>query len=149
VEAKAQEDLTLVEEKKKEELAQLVQVFTNRETSLEKELNSLCQSDRETKKRLFDNGQDYTDLESRVLPLCTRVVELKEEAATAKAKMAKLEERATNQEVQLGRVEAVLTQQAESFKKTKAELIEDVVDASRTLSLRLRVRILRWTPRPS
>ena len=149
MEAKAQEDLTLVEEKKKEELAQLVQVFTNRETSLEKELNSLCQSDRETKKRLFDNGQDYTDLESRVLPLCTRVVELKEEAATAKAKMAKLEERATNQEVQLGRVEAVLTQQAESFKKTKAELIEDVVDASRTLSLRLRVRILRWTPRPS
>jgi len=35
VEAKAKEDLTLAEEKKKEQLAQLVEVFTNRETALE------------------------------------------------------------------------------------------------------------------
>ena len=59
----------------------------------------------------------------------TRAVELKEEAEATKAKMAKLEERATNQEVQLGGVEAELAQQAENFKKTEAELIEDVADA--------------------
>ena len=41
MEVKAQEDLALAEEKKKEELAQLVQVFTNRETVLEQELSSL------------------------------------------------------------------------------------------------------------
>jgi len=63
VEAKAQEDLALAEEKKKEELAQLVQVFTNHETALGQELSSLRQSERETKKRLFDKGQDYIDLE--------------------------------------------------------------------------------------
>jgi len=43
--------------------------------------------------------------------------------------MTKLEERATNQELQLGRVVADLTQQAENFKRTKANLIEDVADA--------------------
>jgi len=96
---------------------------------LEQELSSLPQSERETKKKLFDKGQEYTDLESRVLTLRTRVVELEEEAATTKTKMVKLEERATNQEVQLGRAEAELTQQAESFKKAKADLIEDAADA--------------------
>ena len=63
------------------------------------------------------------------MPVCTRVVELEEEAEATKAKMAKLEERATNQEVQLGRMEVELTEQAEAFKKIEAELIEDVVGA--------------------
>ena len=92
-------------------------------------MSSLRQSERDVKKSLFDKGQDYTDLELRVLPLRTRVVELEEEAEATKAKMTKLEERATNQEVQLGRVEAELTEQVEAFKKTEAELIEDVVGA--------------------
>ena len=35
VAAKAKEDLVLAEEKKKEELAQLVLIFTNRETALD------------------------------------------------------------------------------------------------------------------
>jgi len=121
--------LALAEEKNIEELAQLVLIFTNRETALDQEISSLRRTEKEIKKRLYDKGQEYTDLESKVLPLRTRAVELEKEAEATKAKMAKLEERATNQEVQLGRVEAKLTQQAENFKKTEVELIEDVVDA--------------------
>ena len=115
-EAKAKEDLALSEEKKKDELAQQARVFVARQTTLLQELSSLRQSEKDVKKWLFDKGQEYTDLESRVLPLRTRVVELEEEAEATKAKMAKLEERATNQEVQLGRVEGELTQQVEAFK---------------------------------
>ena len=99
VEAKAKEDLALAKEKKKDELAQQAQVFATREIALQQELNSLRQSEKDVKKRLFDKGQEYTDLESRVLPLHTRVVELEEEAEATKAKMAKFEEGATNQEV--------------------------------------------------
>jgi len=57
------------------------------------------------------------------------VIDTEEQAEAAKAKIAILEERATQQEVQLSRVEGELAQQTELFKKTEAELIEDVVDA--------------------
>jgi len=90
VEAKAKEDLALAEERKKDELAQLARAFATRETALEQELSSLHQSEMDVKKRLFDKGQEYIDLESRVLPLRTRVVEMEEEAKATKAKMAKL-----------------------------------------------------------
>ena len=124
--------MALAEEKKNEELAQLVLIFTNRETTLDQELSNPRQSEKETKKRLFDKGQEYTDLESRVLPLRYKVVEMESEAEATKVQRAKLEERAMNQEVQLGRAEAELTQQAENFKKAEAELIEDVADAYAT-----------------
>jgi len=129
VEAKDKKDLNLEEEKKKEELAQLVLIFTNQETALDQEISSLRQTEKEIKKRIFDKGQLYTDLESKVLPLRTKRVELEKEIEVAKAKIAKLEERATNREVQLGRVEAEFTQQAKNFKKAEAELIEDAIDA--------------------
>jgi len=122
----------LAEERKKDELAQLARAFVTRETAMTQELSNLRQSEKDAKKRLFDKGQEYIELELKVLPLRTRVVELEEEAKETKAKMAKLEERATNQEVQLGQVEGELAQQAESFKKTETELIEDVVDAYAT-----------------
>jgi len=129
VEAKAKEDLALAEEKRKDKLAQQARVFATRETALMQELSRLRQSEKDAKKRLFDKGQEYTELESKVLPLRTRVAELEKEVEQTKAEMAKLKERATNQEVQLGRVEGELTQQAEAFKKTEAELIEDVAKA--------------------
>jgi len=70
------------------------------------------------------------------------VVELQEEVAANKAKMANLEERSVDREVQLGKVEAELTEkaealekakeeltgQAEDFEKAKAELLDDVAD---------------------
>jgi len=72
VEAKAKKDLVLAEEKKKEELAQLVLIFTNRETALDQEISNLRQTEKEIKKWLFDKGQEYTDLESKVWPLRIR-----------------------------------------------------------------------------
>jgi len=72
VEVKAKEDLVMAEEKKKEEINQLVLIFTNRETALDQETSSLRQTENGIKKRLFDKGQEYTDLESKVLPLRTR-----------------------------------------------------------------------------
>ena len=71
------------------------------------------------KEELAQLVQVFTKRETRVLPLCTRVVELEEEAVATKAKMAKLEERATNQEVQLGRAEAELTQQAKTSRRSR------------------------------
>ena len=52
----------LAEEKKKEEQAQLVFIFTNRKTA-DQEISSLRQTKKEIKKRVFDKGQEYTDLE--------------------------------------------------------------------------------------
>ena len=128
-EARMREELALVEARMKEELAQQARVFAIRETALTQELSSLRQSKKDTKKQLFDKGQEVVQLEAKILPLHTRVIELEEQAEETKAKMAKLEERATNQEVQLGRVEGELAQQAKTFKKTEVELIEDAVAA--------------------
>ena len=100
-----------------------------RETAMTQELSSLSQLEKDTKRQLFDKGQEAVQLQAKILPLHTRVIELEEQAEETKAKMAKLEERATNQEVQLGRVEGELVQQAETFKKTEAELIEEAADA--------------------
>ena len=97
-EAKAKEDLAMAKERKKEELTQLVQIFTNRETALDQEISSLRQTEKEVKKRLYDKVQEYTDLESKVLPLRTMGVELEQEVEAAKVEIAKLEERATNRE---------------------------------------------------
>jgi len=129
IEARMEEKLALVETRMKEELAQQARVFAIRETALTQELSSLRQSEKDTKKQLFNKGQEAVQLESKILPLRTRVIELEEQTEETKAKMAKLEERATNQEVQLGRVEGELAQQAETFKKIEAELIEDTADA--------------------
>jgi len=46
---------------------------------LEQELSSLRQFEKDVKKWLFEKGQEYTDLDSRVLPLRTRVLEMEEE----------------------------------------------------------------------
>jgi len=96
---------------------------------MNQELSSLHLSEKETKKLLFDKGQEALQLDAKILPLRNRVVDLEEEAKGMKAKMAKLEERATQQEVQLGCVEGELAQQAVTFKKTGAELIKDTADA--------------------
>jgi len=65
-------------------------------------LGCLRQSERDTKKQVYDKGQEVVQLEAKILPLRTWVIQLEEEAEETKAKMAKLEERATNQEVLLG-----------------------------------------------
>jgi len=59
LEAKVREEL---EANAKEELARHAHAFANRETALTQELSCLRQSEKETKKRLFDKGQEYTEL---------------------------------------------------------------------------------------
>jgi len=113
----------------KEELARQAHTFANRKTTLIQELSCLRQSEKDTKKRLFDKGQENLQLEAKILPLCNKVIELKEETEGTKAKMAKLEERVTQQEVQLGRVEGELAKKIEQFRKFEAELTEDAADA--------------------
>jgi len=122
LEAKVREEMKA---KAKEELARQAQAFSHCETALTQEQSCLRQSEKDLKKRFFDKGQAYIDLESKVPPLRTKAVELEGKAKATKAKMAKLEERATDREVHLGRVEAELTQQAKAFKKTEAKPIED------------------------
>ena len=95
-EARMEEELALVETRMKEELAQQARVFAIRKTALTQELSNLLQLEKDTKKQLFDKGQEAVQLESKILPLRTRVIELEEQAEETKAKMAKLEERATN-----------------------------------------------------
>jgi len=62
----------------------------------------------------------------KVVPLCTQVVGLQEEAEANKAKMARLEKRATDWEVQLGKVEVELVAQTEALEKAKAELTSQI-----------------------
>ena len=83
------------EARMKGELALQAQSFANRETTLNQELSSLRQSEKETKKLLFDKGQEALQLEAKILPLRNKVINLEEQAKGAKVKMAKLEERAT------------------------------------------------------
>jgi len=110
MEAKMKEELTLREKRMKEELAQQARVFAIHETALTQKLSILRQSEKDTEKQLFDKGQEAVQREAKILPLCTRVIKLEEQAKETKAKMAKLEDRATNKEVQLGRVEGELAQ---------------------------------------
>ena len=53
----------------KGELALQAQIFANHETALTQELSSLRQSKKETKKLLFDKGQETLQLEAKILPL--------------------------------------------------------------------------------
>ena len=74
-------------------------------------------------------SQEAVQLEAKILPFRTNVIELEGLVEEMKEKMARLEERATQREVLLGQVEGELAEKVESFKKTEEELTNDVVDA--------------------
>ena len=92
---------------------------------------------------MHDEGQKYTTLLNKVVPLRVELEELKAEIAANKEKMTTLEERSVDREVLLGKVEAKLTEkiealekakveltvQAEDYEKAKVELLNDVADA--------------------
>jgi len=73
-----------VEVRMKGELALQAQIFANRETPLNQELSSLRQSEKETKKLLFDKGQKALQLEAKILPLRNKVIDLEEQAEGAR-----------------------------------------------------------------
>jgi len=70
--------MSQAETRMKEELSRQAQTFTNWETALTQELSCLRQSEKETKKRLFDKGQENLQLEEKILPLHNKVIDLEE-----------------------------------------------------------------------
>jgi len=143
--SRSQEHQALAEELAllKEQMAKQAKSFSIRETALNQELGVLREAELTANKRLHDEGQKYTTLLSKVVPLRIEMEELKAEIAANKEKMTTLEERSVAREVLLGKVEAEptekietlentkaeLTIQAEDFEKAKAELLDDVTDA--------------------
>ena len=133
-ELKTKEQQALADElvQVKEQLANQVQRFFVRETTLTQELGVLRKAELEANKRLHNKGQKYTTSLDKVVPLRAEVVGLKEEVAANKAKMASLEERSVTREVNLGRVEADLTEKTEALKKIKEELTEQAETFEKT-----------------
>jgi len=122
--------------KLEEELITKTKAFTNCEIAIYLELESLRQSKKDAKKALHDKGQEAVELEAKIFPFRTRAVELEDLEAELKGKVTNLEERATQREILLGQVDGELAEKIESlagtiesFKRTEAELTNDVVDA--------------------
>ncbi|XP_068491995.1 uncharacterized protein [Phaseolus vulgaris] len=92
----------------------------------------LRKAELEANKRLHDEGQKYTTLLSKVVPLRAEVMGLKEEAGANKAKMANLEERSVAREVHLGRVKAELIEKTEALEKIKEELTKQAKSLEKT-----------------
>jgi len=115
--------------KLKEESTLQAKKFSQRETALHQELVNLCQTEKETKRLLFEKSQEALSAHSKILPLRNEVIELKEKAEETQTKMARLKERATQQEVQLGQLEGELARKVELLKQMEEELTNDVVDA--------------------
>jgi len=61
------------------------------------ELIDLNQTDKETKRLLFEKSQEALIAHAKVLPFRNEVIALQEKAEESQAKMARLEERATQQ----------------------------------------------------
>jgi len=93
------------------------------------ELASLCQSEKDAMKALYDKNHEAVQLEAKILPLCSNMVKLEGLVKEMKEKMARLEVRATQREVLLGQVEGELVEKVELFKKTEEELTNDADDA--------------------
>jgi len=92
-------------------------------------VSALRQTDKETKKLLFENSQDTLSTHAKILDLRKEVVVLQEKDEESQAKLARLEERATQQEVQIGQLKGELARKDELFNQIKEELTEDVVGA--------------------
>ena len=86
----------------------------------------------EANKKLHEEGQKYTTLLNKVVPLRAEVVELKEAAEATKAKMVSLEERSVTREVHLGKVETKLIERTETLEKIKEELTEQAENLKKT-----------------
>ena len=127
--AQEAEELKAKVAKLEEEMSLNAKTFTNRETAMYVEMASLRQTEKDAKKALQDKSQEAVQLEAKILPLRTNVIELKGLVEEMTEKMARMEERATQREVLLGQVEGELTENVESFKKTEEELTNDTVDA--------------------
>jgi len=127
-EAKAKEHQALADELAvvKEQMANQAYRFFIQEAALKDALGVVRKAEEAANKRLHDEGQRYTTLLNKVVPLHAEIAELKDAAATSKTKMTNLEESSVTREVHLGQVEADLAAMNEGFENIKAELVEQV-----------------------
>jgi len=106
-----------------------IKKLTQCETALHLELVDLRQTDKETKRLLFEESQEALSAHAKILPLRNEVIVLQDKVEDTQAKMVRLEERATQQEVRLGQLEGELVRKDEVFSEIKEELTNDVVGA--------------------
>ena len=64
--------------KLKEEMARLGQHFLTKETALKEELRVVRDAERETNRKLHEQGQEYATLLTRMVPLWVEIAELKD-----------------------------------------------------------------------
>jgi len=76
--AQEAEDLKVRMAKLEEELFTQAKTFSNCETAMYVELGSLRQAEKDARKGLQDKSQDAVQLEAKILPLRTNVIELEE-----------------------------------------------------------------------
>jgi len=127
--AQEAEELKAKMAKLEDEMSLNVKIFTNCETAMLVEMASLHKTEKNAKKALQDKSQEAVQLEAKILPHRTNVIELEGLVEEMKEKMARLEERATQREVLLGQVEGELAEKVESFRKIEEELTNDAAGA--------------------
>jgi len=127
-EVKAKEKQALADELVlvKEQMAKQAQRFFIQEAALTEEMGVLRKAELEANKRLHDEGQKYTTLLAKVVPLRAEIAELKDVVAATQAKMTNLEEHSVTREVHLGKVEAELVEKTEALAKAKEELAAQI-----------------------
>ena len=76
----------------------------------------------EANKRLHDEGQKYTTLLAKVVPLHAEIAMLKDAAAANQAKMTSLEERSITREVLLGKVKPISLGRRKLLRRSKLNL---------------------------
>ena len=132
--------------KLEEEISVNAKTFANREMTMYVEMASLRKTEKDAKKALQDKSQEALQLEAKILPLRTNVIELEGLVEEMKEKMARLEERATQREVLLGQVEGELVEKVESFRKRSSQMmpLTPIVRGFKMPLLSLPACILRW-----
>ena len=103
----------------KEQMAKQAQRFFIQEADLIEEMGVLRKAELEANKRLQDEGQKYTTLLAKVVPLRAEIAELKDAAPTTQAKMTNLDERSVTREVHLGKIEAELVEKTEALESQR------------------------------
>jgi len=102
----------------------------------------------EANKRLHDEGQKYTTILAKVVPLHAEIVTLKDVAAANQVKMTNLEARSITREVLLGKVKADLAGKNEALEKLKAELAMLLEKSKEELAEKPLLKLRRrWLPR--
>ena len=98
--------------------------FSRVENAVNDELRSLRKDKAELRQKLHNKLQNAVELESKLIPMRTRIAELEEAQKAGEAKMAKLEKRSTERETLLGQVEADQDKKSKELSETIAELAQ-------------------------